>query len=498
MVRREYFAGGAAKLAQAALRLSPGASYFVVSQNGKQIGFASTTVDTVVGGVDVVDYFIADLPDGAATRRNSSRSIAKLSRALALRSFDLQTEIADSSSHVGGRTDGDSAVVFALTASGGAADSQRVAVRGPVWLPSLAPLIFALGDAPKVGRSFTLSAFDPATHAPRTLQMAVRAESLFTLVDSARFDDERAEWVGAKTDTVRAWRLEPTAGAGFSGWIDAEGRVVASTQPDGLTLTRMAYEIAFENWRIARNRATALGGGAGAKDVLERTVIAAGAPLGRSRFAELKVRLAGTDLSGLDLAGDRQTFADDTVRVRRERAVALRPSWALAGEGSGAIRMRFAKELAAEPLLQTRDQRIVDLALRIAGDLRDPWLVTQKLIAWENDSLKKVATFGVPNAVDVLRTRRGDCNEHTQLFVALARALGIPARAVTGMIWVGGKFYYHAWAEVQMNEWVAVDPTFGQFPADAAHVRFLVGGLSRQAELMRILGKLTLKVEEAK
>jgi len=98
----------------------------------------------------------------------------------------------------------------------------------------------------------------------------------------------------------------------------------------------------------------------------------------------------------------------------------------------------------------------------------------------------------------VLRTRRCDCTEHTQLFVALGRALGIPARAVTGMIWVDGRFYYHAWAEVQMNEWVAVDPTFGQAPADAAHVRFLVGGLGRQPELMRLLGTLKLTVEEAK
>jgi hypothetical protein len=38
---------------------------------------------------------------------------------------------------------------------------------------------------------------------------------------------------------------------------------------------------------------------------------------------------------------------------------------------------------------------------------------------------------------------------------------------------------------------VAIDPTFGQFPADAAHLRLTVGGLGRQAELLRLMGPLT-------
>ena len=40
---------------------------------------------------------------------------------------------------------------------------------------------------------------------------------------------------------------------------------------------------------------------------------------------------------------------------------------------------------------------------------------------------------------------------------------------------------------------MAVDPTFGQFPADAAHLRLAVGSLARQVELARVIG--TLKVE---
>jgi transglutaminase-like putative cysteine protease len=94
----------------------------------------------------------------------------------------------------------------------------------------------------------------------------------------------------------------------------------------------------------------------------------------------------------------------------------------------------------------------------------------------------------------VLRARAGDCNEHAQLYVALARAVGLPARAVAGLAYVGGKFYYHAWPEVFLGDWVAVDPTFGQFPADAAHLRFVIGGFSKQAELVRLIGRLRVDV----
>ena len=41
---------------------------------------------------------------------------------------------------------------------------------------------------------------------------------------------------------------------------------------------------------------------------------------------------------------------------------------------------------------------------------------------------------------------------------------------------------------------VAVDPTFGQFPADASHLRFVTGGLGRQTELLRLMGQLKIHV----
>ena len=63
-----------------------------------------------------------------------------------------------------------------------------------------------------------------------------------------------------------------------------------------------------------------------------------------------------------------------------------------------------------------------------------------------------------------------------------------------GLVYLNGAFFCHAWPEVWLGEWVAVDPTFGQTPADAAHIRFVIGGLAQQVEIVRLIGRLDIEV----
>ena len=55
---------------------------------------------------------------------------------------------------------------------------------------------------------------------------------------------------------------------------------------------------------------------------------------------------------------------------------------------------------------------------------------------------------------------------------AVNRLDHLPARDAIGVAYHRGRFYYHAWNAVWCGSWIEVDPTFGQFPADAAHLRF--------------------------
>ena len=147
-----------------------------------------------------------------------------------------------------------------------------------------------------------------------------------------------------------------------------------------------------------------------------------------------------------------------------------------------------------EPLVQSDDPRIAAQARQIVGRERRAGEVARLLTRWVYDDLEKKITISLPSALQVLESRSGDCNEHTVLYVALARSLGLPARSAAGVVYLRGNFYYHAWPEVWLGQWVAVDPTFGQFPADAAHLRFVIGGLARQVELVRLIGRLQLTV----
>jgi hypothetical protein len=160
--------------------------------------------------------------------------------------------------------------------------------------------------------------------------------------------------------------------------------------------------------------------------------------------------------------------------------------------------MDFLEYLQPEPMIQSDDDGIVQAAERLVDwqlyGHNDPMRAARRLTMGVYGRLEKEITFSVPNAVQVLAAGRGDCNEHTVLFVAMARALGLPARTAVGLVYVEGAFYYHAWPEVWLGQWVAVDPTFGQFPADAAHLRFVIGGLAQQVEIVRLIGQLDIEV----
>ncbi len=496
LVHHQLFRPQVERLAEAGMRVTPGAQYYAVLQGSRQIGFASSTIDTTDGGITVVDYLVADLPIAGKIHRASARSSAVLSRALRVNNFTLDVDADLAPIRVSGKVTGDTMVLIIGGARGAPVDTQRIALSGPVLLPTLVPLAVALGEQPKVGDSFTLPIFDPVSMAPRDVKVAIAEESSFVLHDTSVVDPASKRWVGALPDTIRAWRLassSPTGGkTNLDAWVDAQGRVVRISQLLGLTLEARPYEVAFQNWKADEAARTDIV--SADRDIYETTAISARKPL-RSNLRQLRVALTGVDLRDFDVKGYRQHLVGDTLTITREDSAALHADYRLpVGARSGMM----ALFLDAEPLLEVRNAEIQGLARTLRGGETDPRAVAQRINRWVHDSLKKEITIGMPSALATLHSRVGDCNEHAQLYVALARAAGIPARVAAGLTYLDGKFYYHAWPEVWLNRWVAVDPTFGQFPADAAHLRFTAGGLGRQAELLRLMGALHIDVISAR
>jgi len=483
LLKREYWRPRGERLAEAALSLPPGASYYTVQLGGTQIGYASSTLDTLLDTLRVTDVIVLELPVLGEIQRTEARTDIELTRALALRSFSATVRGAGVKFVAEGRVEGDS--VLALSLIGDASrEERRIPLAEPIVLPQLLPLRLAFGGELDVGRSYAVRLFDPVTLEGRDVSVEVAAESTFIVPqDTAVFDTTVRRWVPVVWDTVRAWRLnEATGRYPMDTWVDDLGRLVAAQSPAGFRLERSAYEIVFENFRSR-------GPSAPTVDFVRETAIAANVALVPDSLSELAVRLTGQSLEGLDLDGGRQRRAGDTVVIRRETAAALRPTYRLPDAGA-----ELKPYQEPEPLIQSDDPRIQAQARQIIENTRRPDVAARRLTAWVHEHLRKEVSVGIQSALDVYARRAGDCNEHTVLFVALARAVGLPARTAAGLVYLDGTFYYHAWPEVWLNGWVAVDPTFGQFPADAAHLRLTVGGLARQLELVRLIGRLEVDV----
>lgn len=139
---------------------------------------------------------------------------------------------------------------------------------------------------------------------------------------------------------------------------------------------------------------------------------------------------------------------------------------------------------------------IKNRAREIASTSDDAVKAARKILYWVFGSLKKEAVASLPNALAVLKSMKGDCNEHSVLYAALCRAIGIPAKVAVGLVYLNGSFYYHAWNEVYLGKWVPVDPTFGEFPASALRLKLAEGELSQQAEVLGVVKKIGIRVLE--
>jgi len=482
LVKREVFRPTGARLAAAALAVPPGALFYRLDVGGQQVGFSSTTLDTLPNAIRVENVFVIDVAALGKLRRTTARSVAMLSRALRLESVEATFDGDLGQFAATGRVFGDSVLSVAIVSEG---DSQttRIPLKGPLTLPTLLPLRLAFGGELQSGRSYTARLFDPLLLTGRAVTARVAAESTLVVSDSADLDSTTMVWVAEHFDTVRAFRIDHDAnGAPMSSWIDAQGRLVFASSGGenggaGFSIERAAFEIAYENFRrrdtarVARNSAAP-----GLGEIIPVTALVAGVRTDPTPRARLRLR----------------TSAGDTLEIVQATAVQSHAApYRLPSRDTA-----LARWLEPEPLIQSRDPRIAAQARLIIGRERGPARVAELLTHWVHRSLDRATPprAGAPSAVKVLETRRGDCNEATTLFVALARSTGLPARTVAGLLYLDGRFYYHAWAEVYLNEWIAVDPTFDQLPADAAHLPIATGGLARQVELVPLIGRLQLEV----
>ncbi len=488
--RREYFQPELARLAEAALSLAPGINFYTLTMGNRTVGQATSRLDTLPDGFELEDLMSLELPALGQTGTAVARTRVRLSPSLVMQSFDFSLDSEVGRFEASGVLRADTTLEVTIVSAG---SEQNLSFRlsQPPVVSNVVPIRVAMGEGWQVGRTHRLPVFDPTSLSTRTVEVQVVEHDTLFVTDSAALNPETNRWEPARIDSVPAWKIaELFGGMRVESWVDEDGRILEASSALGFSMQKTEYELARQSQEDAR----LAGIDPIDDDVILSTAISSNVDLtGAEQYEELRFRLSGVDLSGFELEGGRQSVRGDTLIIRREAWDAIDPSYRLPYAF-----MDLRESLEPEPLIQSDDERIIRRAREITARRsqwsQDPKQVAAQLTRAVYGMLDKSITFSVPNAVQVLETMRGDCNEHTVLYVALARALGLPARTAVGLVYVNGAFFYHAWPEVWLDEWVAVDPTFGQFPADASHIRFVIGGLAQQVEIVRLIGNLNIEV----
>jgi len=151
--------------------------------------------------------------------------------------------------------------------------------------------------------------------------------------------------------------------------------------------------------------------------------------------------------------------------------------------------------LSATPQIEVHHPEIKKLAHEVTAQAADEHDRVTALVRWVAREVKD-ETVDNFSAREVLKTKRGECQAHAMLYTALARSIGIPTRLVGGVVYIKDVgFLYHSWAESYIGRWVPVDPTFGQVPVDATHLKFVQGiDWSSFLPVGNLIGKIAIEI----
>jgi transglutaminase-like putative cysteine protease len=99
-------------------------------------------------------------------------------------------------------------------------------------------------------------------------------------------------------------------------------------------------------------------------------------------------------------------------------------------------------------------------SLKSSTNSKNPWVLARAVASWVDGHIThKGMEHGYSSAIDVYKSRAGDCTEHSLLTTAVLRAAGIPARPVVGLAYSerDKAFVGHMWVEAYVDQWRTLD-----------------------------------------
>ena len=434
-------------------------SWYGIYVKNEKIGYSRTSVVTQDSLVISTDRTYMAFQMIGRNQSLNTYSRAVTDQRMQLVSFIFTINGEDTDYGVRGRVDGQWLNLNITVA--GETRGERLHIDEPPQLPNTVELLLA-GRELKKGLRISTTVFDPGSMANEPLVMEVLGR-------------EKITWSAAEKEV---WHIrEDMGGLRVDSYVDDQGQVLEER-------SGMGYRMVLEDEQTAREGYWPAKG----SDIQRLVAVVPDRPLPAERsLTSLKVEITGVGPDTFGLRGGFQTYENNILEVTS----VMPPAERMADSVPAVIR-----DVNTSPgtFVQSEHPRLLALAAQIIKIGDSPAEKIRSIMRWMNSNIEKKPTFSIPNTLEVLERKSGDCNEFAVLFCSFARAAGIPTRIAMGLVYVEDAFYYHAWCECYLGGWVSVDPIFGQFPADATHLRFMAGDMDRQVEILPLVGQVGIKV----
>lgn len=445
-------------------------NWMTVTYEGAPVGYSHTSMAAPESGQD--DLFRMqnrtrlNLRVLGTTQRISAVATAALDAGFRLQEFDFRLTSSKYSAHIHGRREHGEIFTVVIDTGAGA---QTLELEIPDDVIIYSPMTEMAMSRLRLGQHLRIRTLDPVTlELADVLCTALRRETI----------THAGEEVETTVFTMEYQGMESHA------WMRSDGRIIRQETPLGWVLEASDQQQATASLQQA---------GESPDMILTQAVPLKGVITDPETCRELTLTLFNLHI---DLERQNSNRQHATAEGDRQYRILLeaRPLPAGGRPLGDYDADEMAPYLESTPFVQVEHPAIRDRAADIVGDAADSLEAARRIYDWVHRKIEKNPTISLPSALDVLKQRVGDCNEHTYLYVALARAAGIPARIKVGMVYTPSGFYFHAWPAVYTGEWVEMDPTLGQETVGATHIALLEGELGNQIELMKVLGKLHAEV----
>lgn len=448
-------------------KLPVGERWFGLFFNDERAGFSYVKIRKERAGYELHSDSSVKMSSFAFSRTATIRETYIVNPDLTLRSFAADQIIDGKEMVVKGETT--PAGVKTAEDSAGSRKEKLLKTKGVVYPPMAMNLIPLLKGA-EPGRVYSVSMLDPEAIKIKKVKITVIGPET---VGGTKAIHLRNDLYPVDNDI----------------WIDYEGNTIRESVRDGWIVTQFEGEKTIRKY-IAASAVVK-------KDfIIDYSRVRIGEKIsGPSKVKKLVLELT-------DIPADTSIPQGPLQKVEKNGGgrIILTVDNSVPASTNAVINARErANYLESTDHIPSGNPAILAKKTEIAGNEKDPEKVIKKLVTWVGAHVKdNAAASGY--SLDAIHKGEGDCIARARLYASLARAAGIPTRIALGLAYIQDKgFLYHCWAESYSGRWLPVDPTSGEIPADATHLKLVEGDRAEDfVALSAFVGNIKAKVLEHK